>query len=357
MRRLRLAALLLAAPLPLAAQEVGIGFGRYFEGNDLTHFRADLFLPKANVVDLAPLVEYRTGEGNQGETVRFFGAGLDATLFRGASAGPYGVAGVVGGVGSGDGDTFWGSWSLGAGWQLLATDAVSFSVEGRYRGITQDSRDGWELGARFGIRYGPFKQPPPSGQVPPVRPAADPDAPDGQFKPGVRPADDPRGAAQATARRPGQPPSLATASPPGDGVPPEAVPTDGAMLVMRVIETAREAMGQPYRWGGDGDDGGFDCSGLIQYAYAEHGVVLPRMSRDQAKEGRAVKKSLEALRPGDILTFARSGNTISHVGLYLGDGQFIHSASRGVQVSALSDADPYGRWWFRRWKGVRRVVE
>lgn len=351
MRRLRLAALLVVAPLPLAAQEVGVGLGRYFEGNDQTYFRADLFLPGPVVLDLAPLLEYRTGEGNQGETVRFFGAGVDLSLFRGASAGPYGIAGLVGGVGSGDGDTFWGSWSAGLGWQFLATDAISLSAEGRYRGITQDSRKGWEVGLRLGIRYGPFKEPPPSDQLPPVKPAADPDAPDGQFKPGVRPADEPSN------RRAPEPPSLATASPPDDGVTPEATPSAGAILVMQVIETAREAMGQPYRWGGDGDDGGFDCSGLIQYAYGQHGVALPRMSREQAREGRAVGKSLAELRPGDILTFARSGNTISHVGLYLGDGQFIHSASRGVQVSMLSDADPYGRWWFRRWKGARRVVE
>jgi cell wall-associated NlpC family hydrolase len=356
MRRLRIAALLLAAPLPLSAQEVGIGFGRFLEGNDLTYFRADLFLPKANVVDLAPLVEYRTGEGNQDETVRFFGAGVDATLFRGASAGPYGVAGVVGGLGSGDGDTFWGSWSVGLGWQLMATDAVSLSAEGRYRGITQDSRNGWELGVRLGVRYGPFKNPPPSDQLPPVRPAADPDAPDGRFKPGVRPADDPRDSGPPRSREPASP-GLATMSPPAGDVLPEATPSSGAILVMNVIETAREVMGQPYRWGGDGNDGGFDCSGLIQYAYRQHGISLPRMSRDQAKEGRAVEKSLGALRPGDILTFARSGSTISHVGLYLGDGQFIHSASRGVLVSQLSDADPYGRWWFRRWKGARRVVE
>ncbi len=342
MRRLGLAALLLATPAALSAQEVGIGLGRFLEGNDLTYFRADLFLSSHNVLDLAPLVEYRTGEGNQDETVRFFGAGVDVSLFRGANAGPYGIGGLVGGLGSGDGDTFWGSWSAGVGWQVIATPAISFSAEGRYRGISQDSRNGWEIGLRFGIRYGPFKEPPPSDQVPPVRPAADPAAPDGQFEPGVRPVDEPRSPSLAV-------PPLA-APPAGGTVPP-------VELVGRVIETARDAMGQPYRWGGDGDDGGFDCSGLIQYAYGEHGVSLPRTSRDQAREGRAVGKSLEALRPGDILTFARSGNTISHVGLYLGDGQFIHSASRGVQVSVLSDDDPYGRWWFKRWKGARRVVE
>jgi cell wall-associated NlpC family hydrolase len=116
-------------------------------------------------------------------------------------------------------------------------------------------------------------------------------------------------------------------------------------------------MGQPYKWGGTGDNGGFDCSGLIQYAYAQHGITLPRRSADQAKAGRAVAKRVDALAPGDILTFARSGTRISHVGLYLGDGRFIHSASKGVQVSVLSAEDPYGRWWWKRWMGARRVVE
>jgi hypothetical protein len=354
MRRLALA-LFLGAAAPLSAQEVGIGFGRFLEGNDLTHFRGDLFLPGPNVFDLAPLVEYRTGEGNQGETVRFYGAGVDATVFRGARAGPYGIAGLVAGIGSGDGDTFWASWSAGLGWQLFANSAMSFSAEGRYRGVSQDSRNGWELGLRLGIRYGPFRDPPPSDQVPAVRPGVDPDRKDGQFEPGVRPADEPEASGAG-----GRAPEALLAipgSPPTDGVSPEATPSAGAILVMQVIETARGAMGQPYRWGGDGDDGGFDCSGLIQYSYGEHGVDLPRRSVDQAREGRAVEKSLVALRQGDILTFARSGNTISHVGLYLGDGRFIHSASKGVQVSTLSEEDPYGRWWFRRWKGARRVVE
>jgi cell wall-associated NlpC family hydrolase len=48
---------------------------------------------------------------------------------------------------------------------------------------------------------------------------------------------------------------------------------------------------------------------------------------------------------------------VSHVGLYIGDGRFIHSASRGVQISVLSDDDPYGRWWFKRWVGARRIIE
>ncbi len=117
-------------------------------------------------------------------------------------------------------------------------------------------------------------------------------------------------------------------------------------------------MGRPYEYGGTGEDGGgFDCSGLIQYAYGRHGVTLPRRSVDQAREGTAIGKKYEALLPGDVLTFSNRGGPVTHVGLYIGEGKFIHSATRGVQVSVLSGDDPYGRWWYVRWVGVRRIVE
>ena len=116
-------------------------------------------------------------------------------------------------------------------------------------------------------------------------------------------------------------------------------------------------MGRPYEYGGTGADGeGFDCSGLIQYAYGQAGITLPRTSVEQAKAGARIAKSEGALRPGDILTFARTGRRVTHVGLYIGDGRFIHSASKGVQISRLSADDSYGRWWYQRWVGVRRVV-
>ena len=116
-------------------------------------------------------------------------------------------------------------------------------------------------------------------------------------------------------------------------------------------------MGTPYKWGGTGEaDGGFDCSGLIQYAYAQHGITLPRRSADQALQGEKVDKRPEALLPGDILTFSNGGGRVTHVGLYLGDGKFIHSANDGVQVSLLSSEDVYGRWWWRGWVGARRIV-
>ena len=336
--------LLAGAARPAAAQEVGIGIARIFEGHDLTTFRADLFFPSHNAIDLAGVAEYRYGDGDDGGRARLFGLGADVSLFRGARPGPYVIGGLVGGVGSDDADDFWGSWSIGAGWQFVANSSISLGGEGRWRGMTEGDRRGAEIGLRFGIRLGPFPDPPPSGQIPPVRPATDPGEPD------VRPVPDstPRSAAMVPIAADEMRPPVDRAAPLDD---------DAAALAARVIDTAEGAMGQPYRWGGTGANGGFDCSGLIQYAYAEHGIGLPRRSADQAKAGRAVEKKVGALAPGDILTFARSGTQISHVGLYLGDGRFIHSASKGVQVSVLSADDPYGRWWWKRWMGARRVVE
>lgn len=132
------------------------------------------------------------------------------------------------------------------------------------------------------------------------------------------------------------------------------------LLEEGVVATARVALGKPYLYGGTGQGTtGFDCSGLIQYAYAQQGITLPRVSTAQALAGQEVVKSLDALARGDILTFASQpgGSKVSHVGLYLGEGRFIHSSSsRGVMESTLSGTDPNGQWWFVRWVGARRVI-
>jgi cell wall-associated NlpC family hydrolase len=118
-----------------------------------------------------------------------------------------------------------------------------------------------------------------------------------------------------------------------------------------------DAMGRPYEYGGTGEGGsGFDCSGLIQYAFGKHGISLPRRSVDQAREGKKIDRKLDQLKPADLLTFSNRGGPVTHVGMYVGEGRFIHSATRGVQVSTLSAGDPYGRWWYKRWIGVRRIL-
>jgi cell wall-associated NlpC family hydrolase len=122
-------------------------------------------------------------------------------------------------------------------------------------------------------------------------------------------------------------------------------------LALSVVETAFEAIGTPYEWGGS-DANGFDCSGLIRYAYGRFGISLPRISRDQLREGSPVELRVHGLFPGDILGFsAVPGGEATHVGLFVGDGQFIHSSSRGVRVSNLRD--PY---WQRHFVAARRIV-
>jgi len=124
-----------------------------------------------------------------------------------------------------------------------------------------------------------------------------------------------------------------------------------------VVHTALDALGTPYKWGGTAANG-FDCSGLIQYAYAQHGIRLPRMSRDQATSGSEIPPVVEALKPGDILLFsARPGGGVTHVGMYVGEQKFIHSSNSGVKLSRLEIHDPEGTWWLSRWVGARRIRE
>jgi cell wall-associated NlpC family hydrolase len=146
---------------------------------------------------------------------------------------------------------------------------------------------------------------------------------------------------------------VAAASPRAD---PVRVPLVTAGRAGDVVQTALEVIGSPYQWGGTAENG-FDCSGLIQYAYGRHGIRLPRMSRDQAQAGSAIPTDLDSLRPGDILAFsAQPGGGVTHVGLYIGEGKFIHSSSTGVRLSRLVRDDPDGKYWIPRWVGARRLL-
>jgi cell wall-associated NlpC family hydrolase len=131
-------------------------------------------------------------------------------------------------------------------------------------------------------------------------------------------------------------------------------PVGGTAVARTAVSTAVAAMGTPYLWGGSNENG-FDCSGLIQYAYLQAGITLPRRSVDQAKAGQLIPREIGQLEPGDILTFSRDpGGPVTHVGLYVGERRFIHSSSTGVRISLLSENDANGRHWLDRWVGVRR---
>ena len=125
---------------------------------------------------------------------------------------------------------------------------------------------------------------------------------------------------------------LVTAAPPGAA----AVGTASATAPIRgvasgqgdVLKTAEKYLGVPYLWGGTDPAKGLDCSGFVQRVYADLGVSLPRVSRDQAKAGQAVG-SLADARPGDLVYW--SGNP-NHIGIYAGSGRMIVSPHTGANV-------------------------
>jgi cell wall-associated NlpC family hydrolase len=124
----------------------------------------------------------------------------------------------------------------------------------------------------------------------------------------------------------------------------------------RVIGTAEEYLGVPYKWGGTSPKTGFDCSGYVRYVFAEHGVQLPRTSREQARAGDQVAPRVRSLRQGDLVMFAESGKTISHVAIYAGGGRIIHSSSSGHGVR-YDDLDTRrGQWFVARMVAARRLV-
>ncbi len=116
-----------------------------------------------------------------------------------------------------------------------------------------------------------------------------------------------------------------------------------------VVAVAHSMIGTPYRYGGT-TPAGFDCSGLVYYAYREIGVSAPRTTGEQMRLSRPVR--LSEARPGDLLFFRLSGQKVSHVAIYAGDGKFIHAPSKGKRVSYGMTANPY---WRSRLIGVGRL--
>ena len=101
----------------------------------------------------------------------------------------------------------------------------------------------------------------------------------------------------------------------------------------RVVALAKQHLGTPYVWGGEAP-GGFDCSGLMQWAYGQVGVDLPRVSTQQAKAGREV--SAAEARPGDLVFFERG--KVDHIGMYAGEGKWVVAPKTG-DVVKLQDVD------------------
>jgi hypothetical protein len=308
-----LGATLLGPTQEVVAQNIEARAGRFFDTDGWITYTIGMRRQLMGTVGLQLHGDVLKAVNAQGGMA---GVGSDITVFRSGREGPYLVAGLSGGLGSettNELSSGWGSWSAGVGYDLIPASFLSVGIEGRWRELSLGSRRGPELGLGVTIHFGGDS---------PARPHST------------------SGATSIPALSPMEPPAE---KPVG--------------LADSIVATAAAAMGRPYQYGGTGTGGGgFDCSGLIQYAYRQHGIELPRRSVDQAREGKKVDRKLDRLKPADLLTFSNRGGAVTHVGLYIGDGRFIHSATRGVQVSILSAEDPYGRWWYTRWVGVRRIV-
>ena len=117
-----------------------------------------------------------------------------------------------------------------------------------------------------------------------------------------------------------------------------------------IVATAKSCLGVPYKWGGESMSG-FDCSGLIQYVFQKNGISLGRTVTKQYNAGTPISTS--ELLPGDLVFFQNTYTTgLSHAGIYIGDGQFIHASSDGVMTSKLSNS-----YWSSHYYGACRILE
>lgn len=128
-----------------------------------------------------------------------------------------------------------------------------------------------------------------------------------------------------------------------------------AALRDTLVTRAQATLGVRYKLGGASPSVGFDCSALVRHVLASIDITLPRTSREQARAGREIPKDREAMKPGDLLTFGSRGR-ISHVGIYIGDGRFIHASTSQRRVVETS-LDNRHSVLVRQWQGVRRVVD
>lgn len=122
-----------------------------------------------------------------------------------------------------------------------------------------------------------------------------------------------------------------------------------------VLFRALGLVGTPYRWGGNTPDSGFDCSGLIGYVYRDAaGISLPRSTRDMIVMG-VPNVGREQLQSGDLVFFATSGGSqVSHAGIYVGEGRFVHAPATGGTVKLDSLDKPY---WQKAYLNAKRVIQ
>ena len=134
--------------------------------------------------------------------------------------------------------------------------------------------------------------------------------------------------------------------------PPAIEQPESPAIASAVVATALSLKGTQYRNGGSEPSRGFDCSGLVQWVFAQHGTALPRETREQYEHGKKI--DADEIRPGDLVFFHTVSKGPSHVGIALGGGEFVHApSSRGVvRVESYKKSE----YWSGRWLGARRIV-
>ena len=130
---------------------------------------------------------------------------------------------------------------------------------------------------------------------------------------------------------------------------PDAPPAREPSLASSLVSTALSFRGVPYRNGG-ADPAGFDCSGFVRYVFAQFGQQLPREVQAQFRVGRVIDR--DEVQPGDLVFFQTVSPGASHVGIVVGNGEFVHApSSRGVVRTERYTID----YWAKRWVGARRL--
>lgn len=144
-------------------------------------------------------------------------------------------------------------------------------------------------------------------------------------------------------------PALATDEPVRDNNFIERYTNTAQDLILKGLEM----VGVVYRRGGTDPDAGLDCSGFVQLVFRDAvGLVLPRTSKEMSEVGTRIDK--QELKPGDLVFFNTMRRAFSHVGIYLGEGRFLHSPRPGGEVRVEDMGSSY---WVKRYNGARRVVD
>jgi hypothetical protein len=264
--------------------------------------------------------------GSPSATSRYgsaYGAELDGMLFAGSPVAdrvvPYAVLGIGARlVRPGTGTETGAAWCFGAGARMPLTPWLSMEGEIRHSEPLTGAAVGGTLGAGWSVRFGASVR--VSGGV--------------RSQPSV-PAPVPMRFPRADAK----------------------LSASAAVVARHALDTADDYLGTRYTWGGNTPREGFDCSGFVRFVFEQQGIVLPRVSRDQARAGAPLPLEVAAFQPGDLLAFAsRRGGEVDHIAIYAGNNRIIHASAsgRGVRFDDLGTGR--GNWYLEHMVAARRVI-